>query len=406
MKQVCFIFQVHQPFRLRNFHFFEIGSHHYYYDEETNARIMRQVAEKSYLPTNEILQRLIKDHGSKIKISYAISGTALDQMEQYAPEALESFKELAATGNVEFLGQTYSTSLSSLRSKSAFKDEVVTHKRRIKSLFGKTPKVFLNTGLIYSDEIGNIISDMGFKGVIVEGLFDFLNDQSHNYVYKSAEEASLKILLRNPSLSDDITLRFSNRNWSEWPLTADKYLGWLKGLPSQEQVVNLVMDYGTFGERHKKETGISNFLEYLLRYLVESKVLKLSTPEEVLRTFSPKGKLNIPDPISWTGMKNDLSAWLGNDMQKEAMDTLFGMEEAVKKTKDKLLHKDWVYLQSADHFLYMNNEGESGSNWYNPYEGPYEAFMKYMNVLSDFQLKLQDKTKTKSIRKNVNHKQL
>ncbi len=406
MKQVCFIFQVHQPFRLRNFHFFEIGSHHYYYDEETNARIMRQVAEKSYLPTNEILQRLIKDHGSKIKISYAISGTALDQMEQYAPEALESFKELAATGNVEFLGQTYSTSLSSLRSKSAFKDEVVTHKRRIKSLFGKTPKVFLNTGLIYSDEIGNIISDMGFKGVIVEGLFDFLNDQSHNYVYKSAEEASLKILLRNPSLSDDITLRFSNRNWSEWPLTADKYLGWLKGLPSQEQVVNLVMDYGTFGERHKKETGISNFLEYLLRFLVESKVLKLSTPEEVLRTFSPKGKLNIPDPISWTGMKNDLSAWLGNDMQKEAMDTLFGMEEAVKKTKDKLLHKDWVYLQSADHFLYMNNEGESGSNWYNPYEGPYEAFMKYMNVLSDFQLKLQDKTKTKSIRKNVNHKQL
>ncbi len=287
MKQVCFIFQVHQPFRLRNFHFFEIGSHHYYYDE-----------------------------------------------------------------------------------------------------------------------IGNIISDMGFKGVIVEGLFGFLNDQSHNYVYKSAEEASLKILLRNPFLSDDITLRFSNRNWSEWPLTADKYLGWLKGLPSQEQVVNLVMDYGTFGERHKKETGISNFLEYLLRYLVESKVLKLSTPEEVLRTFSPKGKLNIPDPISWTGMKKNLSAWLGNDMQKEAMDTLFGMEEAVKKTKDKLLHKDWVYLQSADHFLYMNNEGESGSNWYNPYEGPYEAFMKYMNVLSDFQLKLQDKTKTKSIRKNVNHKQL
>lgn len=406
MKQVCFIFQVHQPFRLRNFHFFEIGSHHYYYDEETNARIMRQVAEKSYFPTNEILQRLIKDHGSKIKISFAISGTALDQMEQYAPEALESFKELAATGNVEFLGQTYSTSLSSLRSKSAFKDEVVTHKRRINSLFGKTPKVFLNTGLIYSDEIGNIISDMGFKGVIVEGLFGFLNDQSPNYVYKSAEKASLKILLRNPFLSDDITLRFSNRNWSEWPLTADKYLGWLKGLPSQEQVVNLVMDYGTFGERHKKETGISNFLEYLLRYLVESKVLKLSTPEEVLRTFSTKGKLNIPDPISWTGMKKNLSAWLGNDMQKEAMDTLFEMEEAVKKTKDKLLHKDWVYLQSADHFLYMNNEGESGSNWYNPYEGPYEAFMKYMNVLSDFQLKLQDKTKTKSIRKNVSHKQL
>ena len=406
MKQLCFIFQVHQPFRLRNFHFFEIGEHYNYFDEETNARIIRQVEVESYLPTNKLLLQLIKEYGDRIKVSFAISGTALDQIEHYAPEVLNSFKELAATKNVEFLGQTYSTSLASLQSKNVFEEEVASHKKRIRRVFGTTPKVFLNTGLIYSDEIGKKVLDMGFRGMIVEDSNSLMNGQSPNHIYNSAVEPSLKLLLRNPSLSDDITLRFSHNNWSEWPLTSEKYMGWLRTLPAADELVNLVMDYGTFGARHKKESGIFNFLEYLFHYLAESEVLKLSTPQEVLKTFPSKGELSSANRISWTGTDQNLSAWLGNDMQQEAFDALYDMEEDIQKTKDKLLRKDWTYLQSADHFLYMNNEGEAGSNWYNPYEGPYDAFMKYMNVLSDFQFKLQDKPKTKSIRKKVKQKQL
>jgi len=401
MKKICFTFQVHQPYRLRNFHFFEIGSHYNYFDEETNARIMRQVAEHSYLPANKLLLDLINTHGNAIKVSFAISGTALDQMEQYVPEVLESFKEMAHTGNVEFLGQTYGTSLSSLKSETAFHEEVVAHKRQIGRLFGKRPKVFLNTGLLYSDKIGNIISDLGFKAVITEGKSVILDGKSPYNLYKSASRPPLNLLLRNTSLSDDIALRFSQRSWSEWPLTSEKYLGWLNSLPASDKLVNLVMDYGTFGERHKKESGIFAFLEYLFRHLAESKDLKLSTPGEVLKTVAPKGKLKVSKPISWTGTGKNASVWLANEMQQEAFDTLYAMEDLINNTRDKLLHQDWERLKSADHFLYMNDREEALDKLFNPYETPYDAFLKYMNVLSDFQLNVEDKTKKRSRRKNT-----
>ena len=400
MKNICFTFQVHQPYRLRNFHFFEIGSHYNYFDEETNAKIMRQIVEESYLPTNKLLLNLINTFGNKIKVSFAISGTALNQMEQYVPEVLESFKELAATGNIEFLGQNYATSLSSLKSESAFHEEVLEHKRLINKLFRKRPKVFLNTGLLYSDEIGKMISDLGFKCVITEGSSVILNGKSPNNLYKSASRPPLSLFLRNTSLSDDIALRFSQRNWNEWPLTSEKYLGWLSALPASDELVNLVMDYGTFGEHHKKESGIFEFLEFLFRHIAESKDLKLSTPEEVLKSVSAKAKLKISTPISWTGTDKNGSVWLKNEMQQEAFDTLYVMENLVKNTKDKFLHQDWERLKSADHFLYMNNFDEDLNNLFNPYENPYAAFLKYMNVLSDFQLKVEDKTKKSAKRKN------
>lgn len=401
MKNLCLIFLVHQPFRLKNFHFFEIGQHHNYYDEQKNKRIIRLVAEESYLPTNTLLLKLFKKYGDRIKISFAISGTALDQMELYTPKVLASFKDLANTDNIEFLAYPYSASLASMRQTGVFKEEVVNHKKRIQKLFGKTPKVFLNTALIYSDEIGKKVADMGFKGMIAEGCPALLGVESPNQIYTSAVEPSLKLLLRNPSLSDDITLRFSRKNWSEWPLTADKYMGWLQGLSSGEEVVNLVMDYNTFGERHKKETGIFNFFEYLLHYLAESEVLNLSTPKEVLKTFASVGGLNSPSSISWAGRKQNLSLWLGNEMQQEAFDILYRKEEEIHQIKDMRLCKDWTYLQSADHFLYMNNEDENIGNRYNPYEGPYEAFMKYMNVLSDLELRIQEKITVRGERVNM-----
>jgi alpha-amylase len=401
MKNICFTFQVHQPFRLRNFHFFEIGDHYNYFDEETNARIMRQIAERSYLPTNKLLLDLIHTYSNKIKLSFLISGTALDQMEHYVPEVLESFNGLAATGNVEFLGQTYTTSLSSLKSTSAFHDEVLAHRKRITKLFGKRPRVFVNTGLVYSDDIGKMISDMGFKAVIVEGLPSVLKGKSPNNVYESASKPSLNLLLRNQSLSDDIAFRFSEQTWSERPLTSEKYLGWLSSLPVTDEVVNLVMDYGTFGAHQNKDTGIFSFLKYLLCSLAESKDLRLGTPGENIRILSPKGKLKVSKPISWTGQDMNSEAWLGNEMQQEACDTLYSMEDSIKNTKDKHLKSDWERLKSADHFLYMNNQNEAFYRLFNPYESPYDAFLKYMNVLADLQLKLDDKNKKKSKSRNA-----
>lgn len=228
-----------------------------------------------------------------------------------------------------------------------------------------------------------------------------LNGKSPNNLYKSTSRPPLILFLRNTSLSDDIALRFSQRNWSEWPLTSEKYLGWLNALPASDELVNLVMDYGTFGEQHKKESGIFDFLEFLFRHIAESKDLKLSTPVEVLKSVSAKAKLKVSKPISYTGTDKNASAWLKNEMQQEACDTLYAMEDLVKNTRDKFLHQDWERLKSADHFLYMNNFEEVLGNLFNPYENPYAAFLKYMNVLSDFQLKVEDKTKKSSKRKNT-----
>ena len=387
MKAICFYFQVHQPYRLRRYRFFDIGENHYYYDDYANRSIMRKVAEKCYLPTNQMLLDLINEYGENFKVSFSISGTALDQFEQYAPDVLDSFKRLVDTGSVEILSETYPHSLVSLVNEKEFRRQVKLHKDKVKTLFGVTPKVFRNTELIYSNEIGKMVADMGFIAQLTEGAKHTLGWKSPNYLYQNVLNPKLKLLLKNFRLSDDIAFRFSNRAWSEWPLTAEKYVGWLKAIPEEEKIINLFMDYETFGEHQWAETGIFDFMRALPRVVFEQTDFRFMTPTEVVNTFEPVGGYNVPYPISWADEERDLTAWLGNDLQDDAFQKLYSLINDVKTIKDPGIQKDWLYLQTSDHFYYMCTKWFSDGDvhkYFNPYDTPYQAYMNYMNVLSDF----------------------
>lgn len=391
MKSISLFFQVHQPFRHRRYRFFDIGNDHYYYDDYANETTIRKVAEKSYLPTNKLLLKLIGELEGKFKVSFSITGTALEQFELYAPEVIESFQELAKTGCVEFLSETYSHSLASLKNRSVFEEEVKQHGRKIQELFGHKPKIFRNTEMIYSDEIGELVSDMGFKAILTEGARHVLGWKSPNFLYVNAANPKLKVFMRNFKLSDDIAFRFSNSNWSEFPLTAEKFIGWLNNLDSKEEVVNLFLNYESLGGRQSKESGIFDFLEFLVNGIVKEPGLKFATPSEVLTKVQPISAVSVPHAISWADEERDLTAWLGNEMQKEAFGKLYELSSQMQHCTDEELKKDWNYLQASDHFYYMStklfSDGEV-HNYYNPFESPYEAFINYMNVLSDFKIRL------------------
>ncbi len=396
MKTLCFYFQVHQPFRLKNYRFFNIGHDHYYYDDYANESIIRKIAKNCYLPANEVMLGLIKKYGDKFKISYSISGSALDQFELYAPEVLESFKKLAQTGSVEFLSESYSHSLAALKNESEFIRQIELHKAKIKEHFGQEPKVFRNTELIYSDAIGETIANMGYKAMLTEGAKHVLGWKSPNYLYFNAHNPKLKILLKNFKLSDDIAFRFSNEAWEGWPLTADKFAGWLKAIDKKEEVVNLFMDYETFGEHQWKETGIFDFLKALPAEVFKNAGFKFATPSEVADSHQPIAAYNVPYPISWADEERDLTAWLGNELQNEAFDKLYEIEELVSQIDDKTIQRDWLNLQNSDHFYYMCTKFFSDGavhGYFNPYDTPYQAFINYMNVLSDFKGRLCTKTK-------------
>jgi len=395
MKKICFYFQVHQPYRLKNYRFFNIGSDHNYYDEYANKSIMRKVAEKCYLPTNQLMLDLINAYGDRFKISYSISGTAIDQFEKYAPDVLESFKKLAQTGCVEFISETYSHSLSALKSKKEFFRQIEAHKAKIKEHFGQTPKVFRNTELIYSDDIGEMVAELGYKAMLTEGAKHILGWKSPNYLYFNALNPKLKILLKNFKLSDDIAFRFSNKAWEEWPLTTEKFVSWLNNIDKKEEVVNLFMDYETFGEHQWAETGIFNFMRALPNAVFSNSEFQFATPTEVADSHQPVAAFNVPHPISWADEERDLTAWLGNELQDEAFDKLYQLEEIVNAINDKDIQKDWRYLQTSDHFYYMCTKFFSDGDvhmYFNPYDTPYQAFINYMNVLSDFILRLKDLT--------------
>jgi alpha-amylase len=393
MKTLCLYFQVHQPFRFRRYRFFDIGESHYYYDDFSNESIMRKVAGKCYLPANQAILELIEKFGDRFKVSYSISGVALDQFELYAPEVLESFKRLAETGQVEFLAETYSHSLVSLTDRAEFKSQVEEHSSRIESLFGLKPEVFRNTELVYSDEIGAMVAELGYKAMLTEGAKHILGWKSPNYLYYNAINPRLKVLLKNYKLSDDIAFRFSNQGWNEWPLTAEKYVGWLKNMDKKEEIVNLFMDYETFGEHQWAETGIFEFLKALPGLVLKHKEFSFSTPSEIATRLQPVAAIHVPFPISWADEERDLSAWLGNDMQNEAFNKLYSLREMVKKTNDVEILTDWRYLQVSDHFYYMSTKFFSDGEvhkYFNPYESPYDAFINYMNVLSDFTSRIND----------------
>ncbi|MBI9068933.1 MAG: glycoside hydrolase family 57 protein [Salinivirgaceae bacterium] len=391
MKYLCLYFQVHQPFRLRNYSFFDIGNNHYYYDDYLNESVLQKVAQKCYLPTNELLLQLIKKHGNKFKITFSITGIALDQFELYAPEVIESFKRLADTGNVEFLAETYSHSLSSLKDSGIFKQQIIDHSARIEELFNVKPKIFRNTELIYSDQIGAEVYNLGYKGMLTEGAKHILGWKSPNFLYYNAIEPKLKLFLKNYKLSDDIAFRFSDQGWKDYPLSPQKYISWLNELNEKEELVNLFMDYETFGEHQWAETGIFKFLEELPEAVINDGNFAFETPSNIIKKLQPIAIANVPFPISWADEERDLTAWLGNDMQNEAYEKLYKLSDKVCQIDDDELQQDWEYLQTSDHFYYMSTKWFSDGEvhaYFNPYKTPYDAFINYMNVLSDFALRV------------------
>jgi len=391
MRTICLYFQVHQPFRFRRYRFFDIGNDHYYYDDYSNESILHKVAQKCYLPANELMLKLIKKHKGHFKIAFSMSGIAMEQFRLYAPEVLESFKMLADTGKVEFLSETYSHSLSSLKGREEFERQVRAHDHLIKEYFGQEPKVFRNTELIYSDNIGAIVADMGFNAMLTEGAKHVLGWKSPNYLYCNAINPKLKLLLKNFKLSDDIAFRFSNKGWPEYPLTADKYVNWLNKTPDNEEVINLFMDYETFGEHQWKDTGIFDFMEALPGKVLKNSPFTFSTPSEVAQKLQVVSAVSVPYPISWADEERDLTAWLGNEMQKEAFDKLYSLGEKVIASDDDGIKQDYAFLQVSDHFYYMStkffSDGEVHS-YFNPYNSPYDAFINYMNILSDFEIRV------------------
>ena len=386
MKTICFYFQIHQPFRLKRYRFFDIGNDHYYYDDFQNEEIIHRIAEQCYLSANKTLLNMIKSSGGKFKVAFSISGIALEQMEIYVPEVIDSFKELATTGNVEFLAETYAQSLCSLGDPEEIEMQVKAHKDKIQSLFGVKPKIFRNTELIYSDDISMLVSKMGFKGMLTEGAKHILGWKSPNYVYTSAVNPSLKLLLRNSRFTEDISSRFNNYSWGEYPLTADKFMGWLAATPTDEQIINLFMNYEVLGSLHPAESGIFDFFKALPRF-AEEKGLSFSTPSEVFNLLKPVDSISVPYPMSWVDEERDTSSWLGNVLQQEAFRKLTEIGERVRLGDDRRIKQDWAYLQSSDHFYYMSTK-HFGKGGFSPYDNPYDAFNNYMNVLSDFTVRV------------------
>lgn len=391
-KAICFYFQVHQPFRLKRYRFFDIGHDNYYYDDYTNESVMRKVADRCYLPANKLLLELIKKHKGNFKVTFSITGLAINQFRLYAPEVLESFRKLADTGMVEFLAETHSHSLAALRSRKEFEHQVAQHGMMLKEFLGVEASSFRNTELIYSDNIGSWVAELGYKAMLTEGAKHVMGWKSPNYLYCNAINPRLKILLRNFVLSDDIAFRFSNREWSEWPLTADKYASWISKLGQRRELINVFLDYETFGEHNWKETGIFDFLSHVPDAILKKTPFRFMTPSEVADTLQPVAAISVPSPISWADEERDLTAWLGNELQVAALDKLYSLAEKVNLTNDRQLRKDWEYLQASDHFYYMATKFFSDGAvhaYFNPYETPYDAFMNYMNVLSDFEIRLE-----------------
>ena len=390
-KSICLYFQVHQPTRLRQYRFFDIGKDSHYYDDFANRTILKRVAQKCYLPMNELLLEAITKSKGKFKVAFSISGSALEQFDRYAPEVLDSFKKLAATGKVEFLCETYYHSLASLAAPAEFIHQVEKHKKAVEEYLGVKPVTFRNTELIYSDAIARQVYDLGFKTMLTEGARHIMGWQSPDYIYTAESQPRLKLLLRNYRLSDDLAFRFSERGWSEWPLTAEKFTGWLK--EADGDIVNLFMDYETFGEHQPAESGIFEFMRALPAQVLADGSLEFVTPAQAAKNIKPAASLSVPDPISWADEERDLSAWLGNELQLDAYNKLYRQTEKLALIGDPELWADFGHLQESDHLDYMCtkffSDGEIHKR-FSPYDTPYEAFINYMNVLSDFIIRIND----------------
>lgn len=394
MVSICFYFQVHQPERLRRYSVFDIGNSQAYFDDQKNREVVLKVAKKCYLPMNALLLKLIEKHKGRFKVAFSITGTALEQFERYCPEVLESFRSLARTGCVEFLGETYYHSLSFIKSKQEFEEQVAKHSARMQQLFGQRPKVFRNTELIFNNELANHLQRMGFAAVLAEGADHVLGWRSPNFLYTATTAPDIKLLLKNYKLSDDIAFRFSNKGWNEHPLSVEKYARWLNETNGNGNVVNLFMDYETFGEHQWEDTGIFAFMERLPEELLKHGDNDFRTPSEVAASFEPVGVLDMHSFVSWADLERDLSAWLGNKMQEGAMHELYAVRDAILGTGDPRLIEDWRKLTTSDHFYYMCTKWFSDGDvhkYFNPYDTPYDGYIAFMNVLNDLALRVNER---------------
>lgn len=379
MRNICMCFQLHAPYRLKRYRFFEIGQDHYYYDDYQTENRIQQLAQQSYLPANRTILDMIKSSNGKFRCAYTISGITLELLEQYAPEVIDSFRELAQTGSVEFLAEPYAHSLSSIFDINEFDKQLKLHSERIEQLFGQKPTTLCNSELIYSDELGDIAYKMGYHIQMIPGAKHMLGWKSPNYMYSNVINHKAKLLVRNPKLSDDISFRFNDHSWQDYPLDAEKFIRWISNIPEEEPIVNLWMGYETFGIRQQAYTGIFEFLKALPYFAMEQK-MSFVTPAEAAKKLTAVDTLSTNSAISWSGETKNLSVWTGNDLQQEALNKLYSVGERVRLCTDKALQQDWLALQSVDHFRYMSHTDAFDTN----YESPYEAFMNYMNVLSDF----------------------
>lgn len=387
MTDICIYFQVHQPNRLRKYTYFDVGSVHHYEDDEANKRIFLKVANKCYLPATALLLKMIHEHKGKFKVAFSLSGIFVEQCKKYSPELLNAFKKLAKTKCVEFLNETYYHSLSFLFSKDEFKRQVMLHRNLIQKEFGYKATTFRNTELIYNNEIAASVESLGFKGILAEGTEKILGWRSSNYIYQPETCKKIKLLLRNYRLTDDIAFRFSNKHWSEYPLNADKFANWVHSLDAKAHVVNLFMDFETFGEHHWEDTGIFEFLQHLPRAIMQHKNFHFVTPAEAIAKHKAIAKLDVPYYVSWADVERDLTAWNGNELQKDSLEAIYALETKVKSTKNPHLVHAWRKLQTSDHFYYMctkfDNDGDV-HKYFNPYSNPYDAYTNYQNILSDF----------------------
>jgi len=383
MASICFYFQVHQPLRLRHYTVFDKNDQ--YFDDYKNASICRKVANKCYLPANRLLLDMIRKFRGRFKIAYSITGVLLEQLLSFSPEVMSTFDALAQTGCVEFLAETYYHSLSFLYSRDEFLEQVNKHAETIEYLFGQKPKVFRNTELIYNNDLAALVESTGnFDAIITEGANQILGFRSPNFVYRPKDCSKLKLLLKNYSLSDDIAFRFSNRDWSQWPLTADKFSRWISGVNGN--VVNLFMDYETFGEHQWKDTGIFDFIRHLPEQILNYPENDFKTPSEIVQCYDSVDAVDVPGLISWADTERDLSAWLGNAMQSNAIHELYRLEKKVKKVGDEKILSDWRKLQISDHFYYMCTKYFADGDvhkYFNPYDSPYDSYINFMNVLNN-----------------------
>ncbi|MEK7133558.1 MAG: glycoside hydrolase family 57 protein [Patescibacteria group bacterium] len=393
MKSVCFYFQVHQPYRVKRYRIFDVGNDPEYFNDRgesdlNNRKIVEKVARKSYIPTTALLLELLGRH-PEFRVSFSFSGIALEQLERYVPEAIELFKKVIDTGRAEVLGETYYHTLAFFYSPAEFEQQVTKHREIIRRLFGVRPRVFRNTELSYRNDLGEWADRNGYAGVVAEGWDPILGWRSPNYVYKPKGATNARLLLKNYRLSDDVAFRFSSRDWSEWPLTAEKFGAWLGS--AEGDTVNLFMDYETFGEHQWEETGIFNFLEKLPEELGKNSGIDFKTPSEVIAMYEPRDEMDIPHILTWADTDRDLTAWVGNPMQKAAIENVYALENDVHLANDHKLLDDWRKLQTSDHFYYMCTKWFADGDvhaYFSPYESPYDAYIAYMNALSDLRFRL------------------